>query len=350
LLASTKTGTTYEYATADQLGTPRAWTDHSGNLVAGGRHDYLPFGGELFADVGNRTTGQGYGTNTQQDGQRKQFTSKERDAETGLDYFLARYHSSAQGRFASVDPENYGAEPEDPQSWNGYAYARNNPVLYTDPDGRKHLVCSPSGVHCDFVSDREFDLDRASLESQGLVFTGGGNFRSQGSILFNGELQATYQRVSFDDLSDLANGLIFGREGLGARAKGMKQFVGLHALAGLAGGSIVGVGVYALGGGAGVTTLGINWGREAWRVIRASRPLEKMGHAAKHFEKFQKYANLTKEEVAKILEYVRQTGTQVGSSHGGRILEKVVEIGGQQVRVRVVESASGIIKTGLPIN
>jgi RHS repeat-associated protein len=199
LLASTKTGTTYEYATADHLGSPRAWTDHSGNLVAGGRHDYLPFGGELFAGVGNRTTGQGYATSTQQDGQRKQYTSKERDSETGLDYFLARYHSSMQGRFASVDPENYGAEPEDPQSWNGYAYARNNPVLYTDPDGRKYLVCSASTVHCGWVSDREFNLDRASLESQGLEFTGGRGFRSQGSILFNGEVQATYEQWSIDD-------------------------------------------------------------------------------------------------------------------------------------------------------
>ena len=155
LLASTKTGTTYEYATADQLGTPRAWTDHSGNLVAGGRHDYLPFGEELFAGVGNRTTDQGYSTNTQQDGQRKQFTSKERDSETGLDYFLARYYSSTQGRFmspdeftggpdelydfaddASANPTFY-ADLTDPQSLNKYQYCYNNPLNTIDPDGHK---------------------------------------------------------------------------------------------------------------------------------------------------------------------------------------------------------------------
>jgi hypothetical protein len=75
-----------------------------------------------------------------------------------------------------------------------------------------------------------------------------------------------------------------------------------------------------------------------------------MGHAQKHFQEFQKYANLTKQEVAQILEYVRQTGTQVGSTHGGRMLEKVIEIGASQVRVKVVESASGVIKTGFPVH
>ncbi|PYP85422.1 MAG: hypothetical protein DMF61_16295 [Blastocatellia bacterium AA13] len=39
---------------------------------------------------------------------RPKFTQKERDAESGLDYFLARYYSSAQGRFTSVDPVGGG--------------------------------------------------------------------------------------------------------------------------------------------------------------------------------------------------------------------------------------------------
>jgi RHS repeat-associated protein len=67
----------------------------------------LPFGEELFAGVGGRTTAQGY---SQPDGVRMKFTGKERDTETGLDYFGARYYSSTQGRFTSVDPENAGAD------------------------------------------------------------------------------------------------------------------------------------------------------------------------------------------------------------------------------------------------
>jgi RHS repeat-associated protein len=63
-------------------------------------------------------------------------SSKERDAETGLDYFGARYMSSAQGRFTSPDP--VWVTPErilDPQQLNLYAYVRNNPLRYVDPDG-----------------------------------------------------------------------------------------------------------------------------------------------------------------------------------------------------------------------
>jgi RHS repeat-associated protein len=65
------------------------------------------------------------------------FTSKERDAETGLDYFGARYLSSAQGRFTSPDPIHITKERVlDPQQWNMYAYVRNNPLSNVDTDGQ----------------------------------------------------------------------------------------------------------------------------------------------------------------------------------------------------------------------
>src|SRR5256884_5379746 len=80
----------------DQLGTPRMIFDQSGSLANTSRHDYLPFGEELYAGTGGRTTAQGYTAN---DNVRQKFTSKERDIETGLDYFEARYFSSLQGRF-----------------------------------------------------------------------------------------------------------------------------------------------------------------------------------------------------------------------------------------------------------
>jgi RHS repeat-associated protein len=68
------------------------------------------------------------------------FTGKERDAESGNDYFGARYYASTMGRFLSPDwsakaePVPY-ANLEDPQSLNLYAYVRNNPLVRTDPDG-----------------------------------------------------------------------------------------------------------------------------------------------------------------------------------------------------------------------
>ncbi len=78
------------------------------------------------------------------------FTGKERDAETGLDWFTTRYESSAQGRFTSPDRlawwEWQGSEKKEdkdkfadyianPQNWNMYAYVLNNPLNHTDPFG-----------------------------------------------------------------------------------------------------------------------------------------------------------------------------------------------------------------------
>ena len=107
----------------DQLGTPRMIFDQSGSLANVKRHDYLPFGEELPAGVGGRTTGQGY-IFYRGDTVRQKFTSQERDNETGLDYFGARYYGSTQGRFSSVDPGNAGANRANPQTWNGYSYAK----------------------------------------------------------------------------------------------------------------------------------------------------------------------------------------------------------------------------------
>ena len=64
------------------------------------RINYLPFGEEIFAGSAARTAENGY---TSGDGVRQQFTAKERDVETGLDYFGARYYASAQGRFTGTD-------------------------------------------------------------------------------------------------------------------------------------------------------------------------------------------------------------------------------------------------------
>jgi RHS repeat-associated protein len=67
---------------------------------------------------------------------RHNFCGKERDSESGLDYFLARYYSGAQGRFTSPDPKMISKQRMlDPQQWNMYEYARNNPLLFIDPDG-----------------------------------------------------------------------------------------------------------------------------------------------------------------------------------------------------------------------
>ncbi len=133
-LASSGSGTSeVNWLVTDHLGTPRMIFDKTGNLAGVKRHDYLPFGEELTANQGSRTSTLGYNA---ADGVRQKFTAKERDIETGLDYFEARYFSSAQGRFTSVDPVFFQKEMLiDPQRYNQYSYVRNNPLKFVDPKG-----------------------------------------------------------------------------------------------------------------------------------------------------------------------------------------------------------------------
>lgn len=119
------------YITSDHLGSPRVVTNSGGSVIS--RHDYMPFGIELGSGIGGRTTGIGYSA----DNLRQKFTSKERDAETGLDYFGSRYLSSMHGRFTGCDPRLLSLKQVvNPQRWNRYAYVINNPLAMYDPDGQ----------------------------------------------------------------------------------------------------------------------------------------------------------------------------------------------------------------------
>jgi RHS repeat-associated protein len=131
LLATFEPGIGTRYTTSDHLGSPRVVTNPSAGVIS--RHDYMPFGEELGSGIGARTTGMGFMVT---DGLRQKFTSKERDLETGLDYFIARYYSATQGRFSGVDPLYIEMKRLPyPQAWNLYAYTRNNPLKYVDDDG-----------------------------------------------------------------------------------------------------------------------------------------------------------------------------------------------------------------------
>lgn len=78
-----------------------------------------------------------------------QTTGKERDQESGLDYFGARYYAPTMGRFISPDFNGYEDDPDpvpyadlhDPQSLNLYGYVGNNPLSRRDPDGHIRCVC-----------------------------------------------------------------------------------------------------------------------------------------------------------------------------------------------------------------
>ena len=98
-----------------------------------------------------------------------EFTSKERDAETGLDYFGARYFSSAQGRFTSVDPLMASAHASNPQSWNRYAYALNNPLRFTDPNGMDVSAACAEDKNCQIVVKVNVVYDKTVHGGKGLT-------------------------------------------------------------------------------------------------------------------------------------------------------------------------------------
>ncbi|OHE79781.1 MAG: hypothetical protein A2107_00020 [Verrucomicrobia bacterium GWF2_62_7] len=124
------------YFGVDHLGSTRIVAASDGTVEK--RTDYAPFGEEAPAGWSGRTEAMKYelGVAARWNPQRVRFTGKERDAETGLDYFGARYMSSAQGRFTSPDKPLLDQFENDPQSWNLYSYVRNNPLIFTDPTGR----------------------------------------------------------------------------------------------------------------------------------------------------------------------------------------------------------------------
>ncbi len=106
----------------------RLTTDTNGNVVA--QEGHFPFGEPRYqSGAGNKWF----------------FTSYNRDPESGLDYAMARYYNSGNGAFSLADP--LAGKPGDPQSWNRYAYGRNDPIDITDPSGKSWL-----GFFTDLIS------------------------------------------------------------------------------------------------------------------------------------------------------------------------------------------------------
>ncbi len=119
-------GSRFLYYTPDQINSTRVVTDQGGNVVYSVVHD--PYGGIQQTSPGNSYDPQ------------LKFSGKERDVESDLDYFGARYCDHTLYRFLSVDPViSARAAWYDPQGSNLYGYCRGNPIRFLDPDGKQTI-------------------------------------------------------------------------------------------------------------------------------------------------------------------------------------------------------------------
>jgi RHS repeat-associated protein len=118
-----------KYYITDHLHSTAMFVDKAGTTAAIlDDNDFYPWGG-LVPGVGKTTSNNHY-----------KMTGKERDTESGLDYYGARYYGSSMGRFMSPD---WAAKPAtvpyaefgDPQSLNLYSFTRNSPIIRVDGDG-----------------------------------------------------------------------------------------------------------------------------------------------------------------------------------------------------------------------
>ncbi len=116
----------YRFYHPDPLGSNSVVTDRDGGVVE--RSVLSPYGTR-------------HGSSIEKDPVRHLFTDKERDLESGLDYFGARYYDPSVGRFLSLDPglvyagSSFAGIERDAGNLNGHAYALNRPTAMVDPTG-----------------------------------------------------------------------------------------------------------------------------------------------------------------------------------------------------------------------
>jgi RHS repeat-associated protein len=145
-LATYNNGTTY-FSHRDWLGTERVRSNISG--AACETISSLPFGDgqAISGSCGDPTP--------------MHFTGKERDPESGLDNFGARYFGSSPGRFTRPDPIMFSKQKlGDPQQWNMYSYARNNPLRFLDPTGK--YVCNGTSDQCKAIKSALDNVQKAA--------------------------------------------------------------------------------------------------------------------------------------------------------------------------------------------
>ncbi|MGK4001462.1 polymorphic toxin type 43 domain-containing protein [Sorangium sp. So ce1036] len=107
------------YQLDNHLGSASLEVDGAGLVI--GYEEYHPYGTTAYWSASSAV---------EVSRKRYRYTGKEKDEETGIYYYGARYYAPWLGRWTAADPEGMVDGP------SLYAYARNNPTTLFDPDGR----------------------------------------------------------------------------------------------------------------------------------------------------------------------------------------------------------------------
>ncbi|WP_158943366.1 RHS repeat-associated core domain-containing protein [Granulicella sp. S190] len=228
------------FYSSDQIGSTQLLTDYGGWPVSSTL--YYPFGAEANPSATNN---------------HYKFTGKERDTESGLDYFGARYFGSSMGRFMSPDyDDGWGPSPvpsadfTNPQTLNLYSYVLNNPLTNTDSDGHDVNVCSVNLEYqqCESISNDQYrvaqqgnngGLNVPTLDQVGSNGNGSGRFNSTAITDSNGNTvgSATYVSNGGADYYANANGY----QQLATASRATNQVTAVYAgVYGAIGGAIIG--------------------------------------------------------------------------------------------------------------
>ena len=288
LLASSHSSAGVRHFHLDHLGTPRLITDANGTQKA--YHAYYPFGEEATA--------------FNQDTEQMKFTGHERDlaspagAGDDLDYMHGRSFLPWTARFSSVDPGK--PQIRKPQSWNRFIYVGNNPLAYVDPDGKERAAIL-------------LDHDNQALLAGEIT---------PGEYI---------ERLAVRGYGALA-GFSVVTGGISGSAA-INTFAVAHPEAFMAG-TILMAGLADTPGPSNVGAL-------------ANISQRNLKHVAKHLSEFQKYdKRISLRDVVALGQRIVASAEGATGSAGGRsYFDKLVRVGSQLVRVRVVVNEHGAIRS-----